>query len=225
MATQILQPSDPRMQELRGKISKPCERTAARRRRTFLPRRRKAGAQKASHTGEKRNKPAAAKTTHSIGATRRQVSGGPRKTFRAAGDSQQRKLSALETGPGPAERTARSPGRPESQGERRQVRGQMEGPEGGTVIANPSTRQAVTSGAALPVTRKERNSAGGDSAGGCRGPRVRRCGIWLAQVIADTCAVPRCWLGLGVVVIVNSDRDAVAASDEWRRAITQRFEN
>jgi serine/threonine protein kinase len=145
MATQILQPSDPRMQELRGKISNLAsgQRPAA----TSVYPPSKAGVQKPA-TPVKKDQPAAAKPpipsrdTTQVSESAQDIPAAGFSATKVIGSGDRQRLR----------KDGAAPRRPESDAGEASAR-QMDGPSG-TVIANPSTRQAATSGAALPVTRK-----------------------------------------------------------------------
>jgi serine/threonine protein kinase len=183
MATQILQPSDPRMQELRGKISNLAsgQQPAA----TSLYPAAKKGVQKPSSPAKK-EQPAAAKPVLPPGDMT-QVSESA-QNIPAAGFSATRVI-----GPGDkptARKDGATPRRPDS-----------EGVPGATVIAGPGVRQAATSGSVPAVPRQSGTVAAGTAQPVSKAKPKAAGPDFMAQVM-PILRRPPVLAGIGVVVVV-----------------------
>ncbi len=191
MATQILQPSDPRMQELRGKISNLAsgQRPAA----ASVSPPSKAGVQKPA-APVKKDQPAAVKPPVPTRETT-QVSESA-QNIPAAGFSATKVI-------GPGERQGlrkdgEVPRRPESEP---RVPGAriVEGPSG-TVIASPTTRQGATPSGVPPVTR-ESGTVAAATAGPGSAAKAKPGTDFMAQVL-PILRRPPVLVGIGVAVVL-----------------------
>ncbi len=191
MATQILQPSDPRMLELRGKISNLAsgQRPAA----TSANPPSKPGAQKPA-TPVKKDQPAAAKPPIPSRDTT-QVSESAQDIL-AAGFSATKVIGSGDR-QGPRKDGA-LPRRPESDGRDASPR-KTEGPSG-TVIASPSVQQAAASGGAPPATRQSGTVSAATAQPGDV-PKPKPGPDFMAQVM-PILRRPPVLAGIGVAVVL-----------------------
>ena len=191
MATQILQPSDPRMQELRGKISNLAsgQRPAA----TSVNPPSKPGAQKPA-TPVKKDQPAAAKPpipsrdTTQVSESAQDIPAAGFSATKVIGSGDRQGLR----------KDGSVPRRPESEGRDASPR-KTEGPSG-TVIASPSVQQAAASGGAPPATRQSGTVAAATAQpGGVAKPKPGP--DFMAQVM-PILRRPPVLAGIGVVVVL-----------------------
>jgi len=188
MATQILQPSDPRMQELRGKISSLASGKQTGGTQIYPP---KTGVPKPSSPGKK-DQPAAAKQVTPTGDMTRVSESA--QNIPAAGFSATRVISA---GDRPAARKDGTvPGRMDSEG-RDAATKKTEAPDA-TVIAGPAVRSL---GATKGVTVEPRQSGTVAAATAQAVSRPKPGADFLAQVM-PILRRPPVLAGIGVVVVV-----------------------
>ncbi len=191
MATQILQPSDPRMQELRGKISNLAsgQRPAA----TSVNPPSKTGVQKPA-TPVKKDQPSAAKPpipsrdTTQVSESAQDIPAAGFSATKVIGSGDRQGLR----------KDGAVPRRPESEGRDAAPR-KMEGPSG-TVIASPTVQQAAASSGAPPATRQSGTVAAATAQpGGVAKPKP---GLDLMAQVMPILRRPPVLAGIGVVVVL-----------------------
>jgi eukaryotic-like serine/threonine-protein kinase len=191
MATQILQPSDPRMQELRGKISSLASGQQTGGTQIYPP---KSGTPKPSSPGKKAQ-PAAAKPVLPHGDMT-QVSESA-QNIPVAGFSATRVIGSGDR-PG-ARKDGAVPRRPDSEGKETAPR-KTEVP-GATVIAGPGVRQAATPSSA-PAEPRQSGTVAAAAASAVSPAKPKPAGRDFMAEVMPILRRPPVLAGIGVVVLV-----------------------